>query len=108
MNAAKAPPALPGANPPGGGDPIGQAGLAGLQMSLQQRHHARHGGQHRDALAVDGLDNPLRHKTALEVKLGGINGRNPQAHRLPEDVAQRQRMQNAQRMDQPLIAHVRL
>jgi hypothetical protein len=44
--------------------------------------------------------------SSLEVQLGGKNGWNPQPHGLPENVAQRQRVQNAQGMNQPLIAHI--
>ena len=91
------------------GHALRQAGQSGFQMRLQQRHHARHRGQHADALALHGLDQPRGHQTALEVRLGGKDGRNPQPHRLPEDVAQRQRFQNAQWMhQQPLPAHVGL
>ena len=82
--------------------------MGGFQMSLEQRHHARHRGQHRNALALDGLDQPRGHQTALEVNLGGKDGRNPQPHHLPEDVAQRQRLQKAEWMHQPLPAQIGL
>ena len=77
-------------------------------MGLEQRQDARHGGQHGDALAVDQLDEPRRGEAAFEVQLGGKDGWDPEAHGLAEDVAQRQRVQNAQRMDEPLVAHVGL
>ena len=56
----------------------------------------------------DQLDELRRGQAALKVQLGGEDRWNPQAHGLAEDVAQRQRVQNAQRMNQPLVAHVRL
>ena len=43
------------------------------------------------------------------MNFGGKDGRNPESHRLPKDVAQRQRKQKAQRMcQQPLPEHVGL
>ena len=77
-------------------------------MGLEQRQNARHGGQHGDALAADELDEARRGEAALEVQLGAEDGRDPEAHGLAEDMAQRQRVQNAQRMDEPLVAHVGL
>ena len=77
-------------------------------MRFQHSQNARHRGQHRNALAVDLLDQPRRCQPALEMHLGLEKRRNPKAHGLAEDVAQRQRVQNAQRMNQPLVAHVGL
>ena len=77
-------------------------------MGLEQRQHARHGGQHGDALAVDQLDEPRSGEAALKVQFGGKDGWHPEAHGLAEDVAQRQRVQYAQRMDEALVAHVGL
>ena len=77
-------------------------------MGLEQGHDPGHSGKNGDALAADGLNEPWRNQAALEVKLGGIDGWNPQAHGLAEDVAQRQRLEDAEGMDQPLVAHVGL
>ena len=77
-------------------------------MRLKQGQDAGHGGEDRDALAADELDEARRGEAAFEMELGGEDGRNPEAHGLAEDVAERQRVQNAQRMDEPLVAHVGL
>ena len=79
-----------------------------FQMRLEQSQHARHRGQNRDALAANEFDEARRGEPALEVQFGFEDGRNPQPHGLAEDMAQRKRVQNAQRMDQPLVAHVGL
>ena len=50
---------------------------------------------------------PRRCQPALEMHLGPQKRWNPNAQGLAEDVAQRQRMQNAQRMDESLVPHVR-
>ena len=89
-------------------DALGQPGQRGFEVRLQQRVDARHGGQHGDALAADGFNKARRHQAAFKVQLGAEDVRHPQAHGLAEDVAQRQRVQNAQRMDQPLVAQVGL
>ena len=85
-----------------------RAGDGCFQMGLEQRQHPGYGGQHGDALAVDGFNEPLCHQAIFKVQLGGEDGRNPQTHGLAEDVAQRQRVQNAQGMDQPLVAKIGL
>jgi hypothetical protein len=49
-----------------------------------------------------------RLQAAFEMHLGGHQRRNPQAHELPEDMAERQRVQKAQRMHQALVAQILL
>ncbi len=77
-------------------------------MRFEQRQHARHGGQHRNALAADGLNQLGRHQATLEMHLGGKDGWDPQPHHLAEDMAQRQGVQKTQGMEGLLIAHVGL
>ncbi len=79
-----------------------------FQVHLEQRQNPGHGGQHADAFAANRLNQPGRDQFVFEVQLGGKDRRNPQPHGLAEDVAQRQRVQNAEGMDQPLVAQVGL
>ncbi len=112
MNVAEAPPAQPGGNTGrgafGAGGALGEAGQGGFKVGLDQRVQPRHGGQHGDALAADGLNDAGSDQAAFEVKLGLIDGRNPEAHGLAEDVAQRQGVENAQGMDEALVAQIGL
>jgi hypothetical protein len=85
-----------------------QAGQSRLQVHPEQRQYSRHCGQHGDALSPDGFHQPGRDQPALKVQFRPIDRRDPQPHGLAKHMAQRQRVQNAQRVDQPLIAHVRL
>jgi len=77
-------------------------------VHFQQRQNSRHGRQHRDPLSADGLHQPGRHQSALKVQFRPVNGRDPQPHGLAKHVAQRQRVQNPQRVDQTHIAQIRL
>jgi hypothetical protein len=91
-----------------GGDACREAGQRGFQMSLQQGVDAGNGGQHGDAFAANGLDEPGGDEAAFKVQFSAIDGRHPQTHGLAEDVAQGQRVQNAQRMHHALVAEVGL
>src|SRR5439155_9167631 len=106
MNIAEAPPALARRDALCSSQPLRQARVFRLQMALQHRQHARHSGQHRNALTLYRLDEPRRCEPALEVNLRSKDRRNPKSHRLPKDMAQRQRVEKTQRMNQPFVAHV--
>ena len=92
----------------GTGGTLGEAGQGGFKMRLEEGQDAGDGCQHRDALPPDGLNQARGYQAAFKVQLGCVDGRNPQAHGLAEDVAQGQRVQDAQRMDQTYIAQVGL
>ena len=77
-------------------------------MRLEQRQHPRHSGQHGDALAANNLNQSGRSQPALKVQFRLKDGGYPQTHRLPVDMAQRQRVQNAQRVHQSFVAKIRL
>ena len=87
---------------------FGKFGTGRFQMGLEEGQNARHGSQNGDALGADQFNDVRRGEPALEVQLGPEDGRDPESHGLAEDMAQRQRVQNAQRMNQPLVAHVGL
>ena len=79
-----------------------------FQMGLEERQDARHGSQNGDALTADEFDDVRSGQPAFEMQLGAEDRRDPQPHGLAEDVAQRKRVQNAQGMNHPLVAHVGL
>ena len=77
-------------------------------MDLEQGNYSGHGGQNGDALFADGLNQSRSNQPAFKVKFGPEDGRNPKTHGLPEYVAQWQRLQDAQGMDQPLVGQIGL
>ncbi len=108
MHLAKAPPAPQPVELLGlsCSDAFGEAGVRGFKMRLEQRQNARHGGQHGDALGCGSSRSCAARPGGSQNAPRRGEWRNPEAHGLAEDVAQRQRVQNAQRMNEPLIAHV--
>ena len=84
------------------------SGIGGLEMGFEQGEDARHRGEDGDALAMDGFNEAGRDEAAIEVDLGAEDGRDPEAHGLAEDVAQRQGVEKAQGMDVFFVAHVAL
>jgi len=108
VNTAEANPAPPRPNPRGSSSPIGQARINAFKMRLEQRQHPGHGGQDGDPFPADGLNHPGCHRPVIEMQLGGKDGWHPEPHGLAKDVAEGQGVQNAQRMDELLVAHVRL
>ena len=77
-------------------------------MGLEQGKDPGHRSKDRDALAADGFNEAGCNQAALEVDLGAEDGGNPQAHGLAEDVAERQRVEEAQGVDVFLVAQVGL
>ncbi len=77
-------------------------------MRLQQRHHTRHRRQHGYPLPLDRLHQPRSNQPAFKMHLCRKHRRNPQPHRLPEDVTQRKRVQKPQRVHELLIAQISL
>src|SRR6185437_7385736 len=71
-------------------------------MPPQQMQHARYRNQHGDAVPLDDVGDARGIELVREVDLSAQESRRPQAHELAEDVAQRQRVQKAQRMKRPL------
>ncbi len=112
MNITKAPPAQRDGNPRcrafGADGALGQAGQGCFKMSFEQSDDTGNGGKYGDALAADGANEARRGQAALEVELGPIDGRNPEAHGLAKDVAEGQRVQDAQGVDEPQVTQIGL
>ena len=112
MDVTEAPPAPPAEFTRrcglGGGDARGEPGIGGFEVGLEQGKDAGNGGEDGDAFATDGLNQAGRDQTAFKVDFGAKDGRDPDAHGLAEDVAQREGVKKAQRVDESLIAHVTL
>ncbi len=87
---------------------LGKTGVCSFKMGFEEGQDAGHGGEDRDPLGADELDEARRRQPALKVKFSLEDGWNPEPHGLAEDVAERQRVQNAQGMDKALVAHIRL
>ena len=75
-------------------------------MNTQQFQHARHHGGDRDALAADTFHQVAGDQVVLIMHLRGQQRRHPQAHELAENVAQRQGMQEAQRMKPAFVTQI--
>ncbi len=75
-------------------------------MNTQQLQHARHHSGDGDALAADSIHHMAGDKVVFIMHLCGQQRRNPQAHKLAENVAQRQGVQEAQRMKPAFVAQI--
>ena len=106
MQGAEAPPALANRLAPGGGQLPGKSGKLRLHVAAQQVKHPGNRRHHRDPLLVHKPDQAWRLQAVFKMNLRRQQRRNPQAHELPKDVAKRQRMQNAQRVNEALVAQV--
>jgi len=110
--AAEAPPAQwewdAGGHDFGADGELGEAGDVGFKMSLEEGDDAGDGGKDGDSLAANGFDEARRGGTAFQMKLGAVDVGDPESQHLAEDMAQGQREQDAEGMDDALIAHVRL
>ena len=83
------------------------SGSAISRCDFKSAMDSGHCGQHGDALAANGFNQARRGEALFKMQLGGEDGWNPEAHGLAKDMAQRQGVQNAQRMRQySLPAHV--
>ena len=106
MHGAEAPPPFPDRLAPGGGQTLRKPRKLRLQPASQQIEHPRNRRQNRDPLLVHEPGQARRLQAVFKVDLRCQQRRNPQPHELAKDVAERQRMQNAQRMNQALVAQV--
>ena len=106
MLAPEAPPAPERRDLLGGVEPVLERRVETREMAAQQLQHARHSGQHGDALVMDELDEARRIQTGFEVDLGGEQGWHPEAHELAEDVRERQGVEEAERVEGALVAAV--
>ena len=75
-------------------------------LAAEQIEHPGNRRHHRDPLLVHKPHQAWRLQAVFEVDLRRQQRRNPQAHELAKNVAERQRMQNAQRMNEALVAQV--
>src|SRR5437868_3820398 len=75
-------------------------------MRLHQIEHARNGCQHRDPPRPDAFDDVGRYQTSLEVYLGSEQRRNPQAHELTEDMAERKRVEDPDGVKESLVTEI--
>ena len=106
MHVAEAPPPAPDALPC---EASRRSGRWGTRASSSARSRSRTRGtasQYGDAVAADQLQQARRLQTAFEMHLRGHQRRNPQSHELPEDMAERQRVQEAQRMHDALVGQI--
>jgi hypothetical protein len=106
MNAAEAPHALEDGPADGCGKLSVELGEAQAQMGAQEFQRTRDGDQQGDSVAADAVDHACGFELGLEVDFGGQQCRSPQAHELPEDVAQRKAVEEAKGMKGPLIAAI--
>src|ERR1700679_2045058 len=100
MHAAIPPPALPAELACGFAarflDMHRQIRDGGFKMRFEQRKNAWHRSEDGDALALDGFDQARSYEAAFKMDFSAKDGRNPEAHGLPEDVAERQRVEKPQ------------
>src|SRR5580700_3609040 len=89
-----------------GKDALGEAWVIDFKMGFEQRENARHGGEDGDALGLDEINQARSGEAALEMQLGAEDGGNPEAHHLAEDVAERQRVKDAQGMNDAQVLGV--
>ncbi len=108
MDAAEAEEALVEGPGFGGGELRGEIGEGELEMGAQEFEGARHRDEHGDAVKTKVVDDAGGVELGLEVDFGGEQGRGPEAHELAEDVAERQAVEEAQRMKRPLEGEVLL
>src|SRR4051812_35408059 len=98
MNVAKPPPSPQSAQLPASFELLVQSGINLQQPALQQLQNARHGGEHRDPLLPNPADKLRRHQSVLKMDFSRQQRRNPESHKLPEHVAKRESVENADRM----------
>ncbi len=106
MQSTEPPPALRNRHAPGGMHALAQAGKLSFDPAPQQIEHPRNRRQYRDALLLDQPGQARRLQPVFKMHFRHQQRWNPKPHELPEDMAERKRMQNPQRMHQPLVAQV--
>ena len=77
-----------------------------LDFVLQRLHHARHRHQHRDFLALDGINDFAGIEAVLEDHGGADQRRDEHGQVLSKDMAERQQIEKTKRMKNPLILDV--
>ena len=75
-------------------------------MRAQQLQDAWDGDEDGDAFAADEFGHARGFELIAEVEFGGEQRRHPEAHELAEDVAERQGVEEAQRMHPALILEI--
>jgi hypothetical protein len=77
-------------------------------MGAQQIEYARDAGDYGNLFAADGLDEALRLEARFEMNFCAEDRRDPQTHELAEDMAEGQRVQKVQRVEDALVLEVLL
>src|SRR5947209_9383160 len=108
MDVTVPPPALPGTQLGSGRESLLELGNASGYVIAHEVQHARHSSEHRNVLAMNLLGKLGRNQSGLKVQLRRQQRRNPQAHELTENVTQRKRVQNTNRVKDPLILEILL
>jgi hypothetical protein len=75
-------------------------------VRFEQIENARYSRKHGDALAGDQLQQARCLKAIFKMKLGGKQRRNPQTHKLSENMAQWKSVKEAQLMEDSLHGEI--
>ena len=79
-----------------------------LDLFLQRLQHARHRDQNRNPLASNGADDLAWFQAVLKNYRPAHELRKKNPQKLPEDVAQRQQVQKANRVDEAFVLEILL
>ena len=77
-------------------------------MGAQQLQRARDRNEDRDAFETEAVDHARGFELGIEVDLGSEQRGRPKAHELAEDVAERKAVEEAQRVEDALVAEILL